>query len=118
MEMLRTILRNLSDNAARATRECGQENWGIEAYADSDSLEVVLSNPCKDIEIARQHIESATSGSSNEAGTGVGVMTARRLIGRLIGDLKYEFDGNTVKATLVIPIGPDVAAGLVESVVE
>jgi hypothetical protein len=103
-DMLKTILKNLTDNAARSAGDVVNGTWAIEGYADAESLEITISNSCGNVHAARTSIESNTPGVSSIRGTGLGVSTIRRLAGKLMGKVTYEYEDSAVVSRLYLPV--------------
>jgi hypothetical protein len=103
-EMLRTLLRNLTDNAARAASEANNGIWSLEGYIDSSAIEIIVCNSCDDVVKAKEGIEKGGMRSGNARGTGIGVSTMKRLAGKLLGSVGYEYENGSVVSKLSIPI--------------
>ena len=104
VKMVATILRNLADNASRAASEGSKGAWGIEGIITASEIDVNVWNTCRNTAKARVNVEAGGGRSSSLLGTGIGVPTIKRLAGKLLGRVTYQFDEREVCARVVLPI--------------
>jgi hypothetical protein len=107
LEMLGTTFRNAIDNAARAASDAQDRLWRIEGYIDSSKVEVEVINACRNVDDARLNIERPTPGASSMHGTGIGVSTIRRLVGKMMGYVVYTYGEGEVRCRIVVPVSID-----------
>ncbi|MBI2480143.1 MAG: hypothetical protein HYV60_16385 [Planctomycetia bacterium] len=102
--MVATILRNLADNASRAASEVKNGAWGIEGVVTASEIDVNVWNACSNVAGAKLNVEAGGGRSSGVSGTAIGVSTIRKLAGKLLGRVTYNYDQQSVSARVFLPV--------------
>jgi hypothetical protein len=113
-EMVRIVIRNLASNAARAASEAKKSEWGIEGTISAHELDLVVWNRCEDISLARQSLESRQTRTRSGYGTGSGLPIIRRLIGKMLGRLDFQYLTDEVRARVLVPVDLMTVSGLLD----
>jgi ribonuclease-3 len=102
--MVATIFTNLADNASRAAGEVEKGAWRVEGIITASEIDVSVWNTCRDVAAAKLNVGAVGGHASSILGTGIGVATIKRLAGKLLGTVAYQFEEWQVCATVVLPL--------------